>query len=139
MNIRSIRAFVDASYPLDSGGMAKVGGAAKALRDALKDAGITVQTMRLAIQPFAAALGANGPDKLIELAKDMQAIGFVHEFDYLALGPARLDGPIAYVEALPGIIAETDNVFVGVEIATAELGIDLARVRRAASLIRRVA
>src|SRR2546430_14497907 len=118
MNIRSITAFLDASYPLDSSAIAKVGGAAKSLRDSLKYDGITVQTMRLAIQPFAMALGASGPDKLIELAKDLQAIAFVHAFDFLSLGPARLDDPVAYLEVLPTIIAETDNDFVSGEIAS---------------------
>src|SRR5688572_27885276 len=138
MNIRSITAFVDASYPLDSSVAAKVGSAAKSLRDALTKANIIVQTMRLAIQPFAVALDASGPDKLIELAKDLQAIAFVNEFDYISIGPARLDDPAAYIETLPHILEQADNVFVSVEIATLAAGIDLARVRRTASLIKRV-
>jgi uncharacterized protein len=138
VNIRSITAFVDAAYPLDSAVTARAGDAIKSLREALTAAGITVQTARLATQPFPAVLGASGPDKALDLAKDLQAIAFVHEIDYLALGPVRLSDSAAYLEAVVRILAETDNVFASVEIATLEHGIDLARVRRTAGLVRRV-
>lgn len=134
MNIRSITTFVDVTYPLDSTAIAAAGDAAKSLRDALETAGITVQTRRLAIQPFAAALS---PDKVIELAKDLQAMAFVNEIDYISLGPVRLDDPTAYLETIPTLLEQTDNVFVGAEIATAAQGMDLARIRRVASIIRR--
>src|SRR5205809_5109151 len=100
MNIRSITAFTDVSYPFDAASTARLGDAAKALREALQTAGFTVQTARMAVQPFPAALGDHGPDKAAELAKDIQAIGFVHEVDYIALGPVRLDDPAAYLEVI---------------------------------------
>ncbi len=138
MNIRSITAFVDAAYPLQSNPVATAGEAVRALREALTADGVTVQTTRLAIQPFAAALGDQGPGKALDLAKDLQAISFVHEFDYIALGPVRLSDPPTYFEALPDVLRETDNVFASIEIVSNhEFG--LPRIRRTAALIKRVA
>lgn len=138
MNIRSITAFADVTYPLDSASISKIGEAAKVLRESLQSAGVTVQTMRLAVQPFPAVLGNKGPDKAVELSKDLHAIAFVHEMDYVSLGPVRLDDPAAYLEILVEILASTENIFAGIEIANTSQGIDLARIRRTAGLIRRV-
>jgi len=139
MNIRSITAFADVTYPLELTSVAKIGEAAKILREALQSAGFTVQTVRMAVQPFPAILGNKGPNKAVELAKDLHAIAFVHEMDYVSLGPVRLDDPAAYLEILLEILASTENVFASIEIASASQGIDLARIRRTAALIQRVA
>lgn len=139
MRIRSVTAFADITYPLEPGSVKELGGALQAAKRALQDAGLDVQTTRLAVQPFPAALEDAGPSKAVDLAKDLEAVTFVHEIDYAALGPVRLGDPPAYAEALLDIFEATENVFASVEIANREQGANLSRLRRAADLIRRVA
>jgi uncharacterized protein (UPF0210 family) len=139
MNIRSVTAFVDVSYPLEAGVVSRMGEVLRAMREAFTEAGITVQTTRLATQPFPDALDEAGPGKAADLAKDLSAIAFVHEIDYVGLGPVRLGVPSAYIHAIAEVLEATDNVFVGIEIANQEVGMRLQRIRRTAEVISRVA
>ncbi len=138
MKIRSITAFVDISYPLESEIIANAGRMLRTAREQFEEAGYSVQTTRIATQPFPAILGEQGPGKAADLAKDVEAIAFVHELDYIALGPVRLTDPPAYVEVIPDILGSTQNTFVSVEIANRESGISLPRTRRVAEVIRKV-
>ena len=138
MYIRSITAFVDISYPLESDVIASAGRMLRTAREQFEEAGFTVQTTRLATQPFPAILDKQGPGKAADLAKDVEAIAFVHELDYIALGPVRLTDPPAYVEVIPDILGSTQNTFVSVEIANREAGISLPRTRRVAEVIHKV-
>lgn len=135
MDVRSITAFLDVSYPLETGDFARLGEALRAAKESLTGAGIKVQTTRLATQPFSGALGEGGPDKVVDLAKDLEAIAFVHEIDYVGLGPVRLADSPAYVQAIAEALKATTNVFAGVEIADPKIGLRLPRIRRAAELI----
>jgi uncharacterized protein (UPF0210 family) len=138
VHIRSITAFVDISYPLESDVIASAGRMLRTAREQFEEAGLTVQTTRLATQPFPAILDEQGPGKAADLAKDIEALAFVHELDFIALGPVRLTDPPAYVEAIPDILGSTQNTFVSVEIANREAGISLPRTRRVAEVIRKV-
>ncbi len=138
MQIRSITAFVDVTYPLESGAIASIGEALHKVRAALVEKGLEVQTTRLATQPFPAALAdSGGPGKLVDLAKDLEAVAFVHEIDYVSMGPVRLGDPVAYMEAMPDALRQAESIFLGVEIANTTTGISLPRIRRTADLIRR--
>lgn len=139
MRIRSVTAFADVTYPLESDGLKEAGDLLGSVRRALGDAGFEVETIRLATQPFPAALEDAGPARAVDLAKDLEAIGFVHEIDYIALGPVRLGDPVAHFAAMADVFEATSNVFASVEIASRGQGVSLPRVRRAAELIRRVA
>jgi len=139
MKIRSVTAFVEVSYPLESEVIATAGEALRAVRKALAEAGLEVQTARLATQPFPLALAEAGPARVADLAQDLEALAFVHEIDYVGLGPVQLGDPVAFVESLPDALRSTESVFAGVEIANSGQGIGLPRVRRTAELIRRVA
>jgi uncharacterized protein (UPF0210 family) len=139
MKIRSVTAFVEVVYPLESEVIATAGEALRAVRQALVETGLEVQTIRLATQPFPLALAEAGPARVADLAQDLEALGFVHEIDYISLGPVQLGDPVAFVESLPDALRSTESVFAGVEIANSGQGIGLPRVRRVAELIRRVA
>ena len=138
MKIRSITAFVDATYPLAVEPIAKAGKTLGAARQAFTEAGWDVQTVRLATQPYPDVLGEAGPGKTPDLAKDMEALAFVHEIDYVSIGPARLTHPAAYIEALPDTLGGTQAVFAAIEIAHPDRGVHLPTVRRAAGVIHRV-
>lgn len=139
MRIRSVTAFTDVTYPLETASLQAAGEALVAAKQALVEAGYEVQTTRLATQPFPEALEQAGPAGAAELARDVQALAFVHEIDYVALGPVRLDDPAAHVEVLVDVLGTAENVFACVEIASRERGgLSLPRIRRAAELIQRV-
>lgn len=140
MRIRSVTAFVDVTYPLEAGALAEAGEALRAVCQMLEAEGYEVQTVRAATQPFPTVLAEEGgPGKAVDLAKDLEALAFVHEIDYLSLGPVRLNDAVAYVEAIPDVLAGTERVFASIEIANREEGINLSRLRRAADTVRRVA
>jgi hypothetical protein len=138
MNIRSITAFPDVSYPLESKSVSEAGEVLRAVREALTGAGYTVQTTRLATQPFPSVLQDSGPGKAVDFAKDLEALAFVHEIDYIGLGPVRIDDPAPYSGVIPEVLAGTEKVFLGIEIASREAGLSLPCVRRAAETIHRV-
>lgn len=138
MRIRSITAFADVTYPFEAGAMQEIGQALQTVKEGLVEAGFDVQTTRFATQPFPAVLNQVGPHRAADLAKDLEAIGFVHEIDFMALGPVRLSDPTTYIESMADVFEATENVFASVEVASRSDGINLPRIRRTAELIRRV-
>lgn len=139
MNIRSVTAFVDASHPVKTADYASIGDALHMVRDALTEAGFTVQTTRLATQPFSVIGEELGPADASGLAKDLEAVAFVQEIDYVSIGPVQLSDPPTYVDVLADVLGNTDNVFASIEIANHTEGISIPRARRTAALIKRVA
>ncbi len=140
MKIRSVTAFAEMSYPVETGPRFQdVVEALHIARAALVDTGYEVETTRLATQPFpAACLRSGGPGKAVDFAKDLEALAFVHEIDYVALGPVLLEDPVAYAEVVADLLAQTESVFVSLEIANHEVGLSLSRIRRTADIVRRV-
>ena len=139
MNIRSITALIDVTYPLKAETIARAGNLLRAACEALIEGGYAVQTRRLATHPFPAVLEEAGPGKALDLAKDLEALAFVHEIDYIGLGPVRLGDPPAFIGAIPDVFAGTDNVFASVEIASQAQGVSLPQLRRAAGAVQRTA
>jgi hypothetical protein len=138
MKIRSITAFCDVSYPVEPEVVAEAGAALQAARGALQAAGYEVQTTRLAVQPFPAVLASAGPLKAKDFAQNIEAVAFVHEIDYVSLGPVRMEDPPAFGESIPDILANTERVFSSLVIADSQNGISLPCIRRAAELILRI-
>jgi len=139
VKVRSVTAFVEVSYPLEADAIAHAGDALQAFREALDKAGFTIQTTRLATQPFREILGSAGADRAVDLAKDLAALAFVHEIDYIALGPSRIEDAPSYTLALADVLGGTENIFASVEIADRQAGLSLPHLRRVASLIRQAA
>ena len=139
MKVRSVTAFVEVSYPLETNAIARAGDTLQAIREVLDKAGFTIQTTRLATQPFPEILGSAGADRAVDLAKDLAALTFVHEIDYIALGPSRIGDTPSYTLTLADVLGETENVFASVEIADRQAGLSLPHLRHVASLIRQVA
>jgi hypothetical protein len=136
MNIRSITAFANLTFPLDEGQILTIGEKLQTAKRTLEEAGLTVQTTRLASQPLAAIL--DDPQKSVVYAKAVEVAAHGTGIDYVSLGPVRLADDPTFAEALPAVFTACDNVFASVEGATPGGGIDPARLRMAARLIRRV-
>ncbi len=139
MDIRSVTVFVETRYPVTPAEFEAAGLAVRAARAALVDAGYTVQSTRLAIQAFPDALPVGQAGLAVELARDLEAVAFVNEIDYVALGPVRVHHSADYLDALVEVLARTENTFASIEIADPQQGISLPRLRQTAEVMRRVA
>jgi uncharacterized protein (UPF0210 family) len=136
MDIRTVTYFLDPGFPLRGDRIADAGQFASEVKDALAEAGYTVQTLRLAITPFPRLLNGD-VSRVKQLALDLEAACFVHKLDYAALGPARpADGAAAY-QAIPDALASTERVFASASIAEPGGGLSLPAVRWAAEVILR--
>lgn len=103
-------------------------------RHTLEQAGIIVQTIRMATQPFPQGLSADATS-LVETAQQISTLATQNGIDYLSLGYASAQDAAAYTDAVAPIIASTPNLFASVSIADAQNGIDLAYLQRVAHLI----
>jgi uncharacterized protein len=138
MRIRTITYFLDPGYPVEDDRFAAASRRTGEMREALAEAGYTVQTVRVATTPFPRALAGNA-SQVVQLALDLEAACFVHKIEYASLGPARpADGP-AFYEAIPEAIGATEHIFAAASIAEHASGLSLAAVRHTASIIARCA
>lgn len=137
MNIRSITVLLDPGYPVVEERLAAAGAFAADARTAYEAAGISVQTIRLAIVPFPGLLGPGPVERAVSLAEQLEQLCRAAAFDYCSLGPAMPDAPLEYVDAIYDVLAATQQVFAAVTIASPD-GIPLAAVQRAARLIQAV-
>ncbi len=138
MNIRALTAFVDPGWPIDSDVIEASGKATGAIKEALTDAGYPIQSLRLATPPPAEIGGGVEPSERDQFAQRLEAEAFVHGFDYAAVGPALPEEPEG-VEAVPDILAATENVFTSALIADPQLGLSFAAARVCADAIVRSA
>jgi uncharacterized protein len=133
MRIRSITCLVNAS----GDAIQAAGRLAHEAQAAFEEAGLTVQTTRLATQPLS-LLGGDPVQWARELATQCAAAGL----DYLSLGPVLADTPsadLSLIDRIPDLIRARDSAFCGVLIASQGQGINLAAIRRTAWAIREVA
>lgn len=138
MDIRSITVFLDLTYPLDTSIIAQAGQVLREASEALTEQGFPVQSKRIATQPFPEILVEQGPNAALDLAKDLEALCFVHEIDYLSIGPVRYGDETAYIEVIPDIFEVSEKIFATVEVANPQVGISLPRLRRCAHLIHHI-
>lgn len=134
MNIRTITCFLDPGDPLAEARFAAAGQAASEVEAALAEAGYTVQTTRVAITPFARAVGGDA-SRVRQLALDLEAACFVHKLDYATLGPARPADGQAFYRAIPEALGTTEHVFAAGSIAEPGGGLSLPAARWAADVI----
>ncbi len=137
MNIRTITYFLDPHYPLAQERLANAGAAVAEIKASLQAAGYTVQTTRLACDPFPKILG--DARKAVQFALDLEAACFVNQFDYASLGPVRPSDAPAFLDALPDILARTQTIFASAIISEVMGGVNLPAVRRAAHVIHKCA
>jgi len=136
MNVRALTAFLDPGWPVDPERIETVGRGIDAIRQALEAADYTVQTVRLATPPPAEGPHSVPAGKRAEFAQRLEAEAFVHGFDYAAVGPALPEEPEG-LEAVPDILAATENVFTSAIIADVETGLSFSAVHTCAEVILR--
>jgi uncharacterized protein len=132
MRIRSITCLVNAT----GDAMEAAGRLASEARTAFEEAGLAVQTTRLATQPLS-LLGGDPVQRALELWAQCAAAGM----DYVSLGPILADAPgadLSLIDQIPDVIRASAAVFCGVLVARRGQGINLAAIRRTAWTIRNI-
>ncbi len=138
MKIRSITSFLNPHWPLQETAVQQAGAFSAAARRAFEQAGFAVQSTRLATVPFPTLLPeltqANLNSLALQFEKQIQEL----DFEYVSLGPALPDALQAY-GLIPGMLAETQNIFVSGQMTTPGGGVCLPAVRACAEVIQRAA
>lgn len=144
MKIRAITLFMNAGANPDQEWPVDAGGALATLSRSLTEAGFEVQTTRLALQPFPAALGWRDPSRAVEWAQRLEQIMSEQGVGYISLGPAgMLAGappeydPHAWADTIPDILASTTTVFATLNISDSSgpAGVNLKAAHHAARIV----
>jgi uncharacterized protein (UPF0210 family) len=142
MRIRSVTLGTNLDYPVQVESFALVDSFQQRARSHLAEAGLEVQTVRLAAQPFPEALAGVGPPAALSYACELERLCAAHGVDYVSIGtvPAARPGvDLGYVDVLPEVIGGTEVAFASVQVADRGGGIHLAAIRRAARAIAEIA
>ena len=142
MKIRSITAFIPLLWPFDEGSITGIAAFLRDARKRLNQAGIEVQSIRLATPPFLDVIGDPDPAVLIEFAKSLETIIRREEIDVVSIGPVVATTPhalIMSIHALPQLITETEHVYSGVLFADNKSGINLTAAHAFAHAVYKVA
>jgi uncharacterized protein (UPF0210 family) len=140
MEIRSVTIGTNASYPIDVGDFHVFGQFQERARTLVQDAGLAIQTVRLATQPFPEVLQA--PAEAAPFARELEKLCQSHGIDYCSIGTvaaARSEDHLDYIDAIPGVIRQTEMTFASALVATPDSGISLTGIHRAAEAIADIA
>jgi len=142
MRIRSVTIGTNVSYPLEASDFSAFAQFQAQARTLFEEAGLEVQTVRLATQPFPEVLRDEGSAGAARFARELEALCRDHGLDYCSIGTVvavRPDADLAYADAIPAVIQGTDTVFASMLVAAPESGINLDAVAKAAEIIADVA
>ena len=134
MRIRALTGFIDPGWPVESERIAKTAGCLKDCRSALQNAGLEVQTLRIATPPPAEMSTPVAPAERPDLARRLEAEIFAQGIDYASLGPVLPDDKDGFRE-LPRVLDATDTVFASALYADPTLGLSLTAARACAQAI----
>lgn len=145
MEIRALTFFVALPPHPDGAAMAAVlgplGEQAARVRERFGEAGLPIQSLRLATQPLEQLLpeGAS-PAELAGFAATYGQTAGEAGFRHLALGTLGATAPLAesgrqLLAALPAVIGATDWVFTSLQLATSERGLDADLIDPAARVV----
>lgn len=137
MKIRAITTFFDPAIdPPDRilPVLSKFGREAAA---ACQNAGLVVQSQRLATSPFAAWAPNYAKGNLIELAVDLESRANAAGFSYLSLGTALPENPGSF-ELIPAALSATRSVFVTGSMTASDGRVSLEAVKACGEIIAQV-
>lgn len=142
MKIRSVTAFTNVTWPIDEGSIAGVGRFLADARLRFIEAGVEVQTVRLATPPFLDIVGDPDTAVLLEFAQTLEALANKYKIDFVSIGPVIATTPLALlmsIHALPELITQTEKIFSGVLFAAENSGLNLAAAHAFAQTVQKVA
>ncbi len=135
MKIRSITTFIHPHWPINELKLQKAGIFAQHAARAFSQAGVEVQTVRLATPPFGSFLALEDIRKALTR---IEVLAHSEGFEYVALGPARPDAIHEY-QAIPEMIANSGNLFFSGHLTTPSGEVSLPAVRACAEIIHQTA
>jgi uncharacterized protein len=138
MKVRSITYFCEPGWPPEARRFDEAARVLERTEAALEAAGFEVQTMRLALPPFASYLPLGSSEAAAEAARSLLAAIANKPIAYLSIGPALADQPRAWA-VLPEVLAVGENLFASISLTDKVRGISVAALRAAARLIQRIA
>jgi hypothetical protein len=142
MRIRSVTLGTDVGYPLDTDGFGRFEAFQRQARMRFEQAGLEVQTVRLATQPFPDVLRDEGPAGAAPFAQALEAACQAHGIDYCSVGPVvatELASELSYIGAIPELIRATKAAFASVLVAEQGAGINLEAIARSAEVVAEIA
>jgi uncharacterized protein (UPF0210 family) len=131
MKVRSITLFADPGYPPNRLLLDHLGTFARHAQSNFIQAGITVETVRLATPPFPQWIPLRD---IVPVAQELSIEASAVGMDYLSLGPALPEFPESYA-LIPDVLANTQNVFMTGLVTTPKHELDLAAARACAEVI----
>jgi uncharacterized protein (UPF0210 family) len=142
MRIRSVTIGANVSYPVEVSRFRAFGQFATQARALFEDAGLEVQTVRLATQPFPEVLRNEGPSGALPFARELESLCQAYGIDYCSIGTVRVTRPednLAYINVIPAVIQQTGMAFASALVASPAAGINLSAVASAAKAIAAIA
>lgn len=142
MRVRSVTVGTNLSYPLDKDPFEGLESFQHQARARFGAAGLEVQTVRLATQPFPAVLRDQGPYKAVPLAEALETFCQARGVDYCSIGPVVATGrgaDLRFVDVIPEVIRNTEAVFASVLVASRDARLSLEGIRKAAEIIVEIA
>lgn len=119
MKIRSITCFYTPNQPDSADQLTRLAAFSRQLQTAAENAGIEVQSRRLATPSFTAYTQGKSPTETILFIQGLEAQAKENGFTYLSVGPA-LPQDLASFELIPALIAATRDVFLTSVIADSQ-------------------
>lgn len=139
MKIRAITVGIEPGIPLSSERIAAAGAFAQQLKTRYQDAGVAVQTVRLATPPFPSYLPDATQAAVVRFARDLEECSREHGFDYCALGLVDPEAERRFLDGLPALIAHTDTVFVSASLGQGQRLVGKEAMRAIARVILEIA
>jgi uncharacterized protein (UPF0210 family) len=124
VKIRSICVGIDTSWPLDTVAVRQAGNFLSRSVERFADAGIEVQTGRLALSPFAEAGPLDDPSWVLPFARDLESACQEHGIGFTSIGPVRW-GPLGaeaarrYAVAVGDALVATEQINASIETVAA--------------------
>jgi uncharacterized protein (UPF0210 family) len=138
MKIRSITYFDDVGWPVDEERFNQAGAFINQAKSVYQNAGIEVQTTRLAVPPFGLILGNQLLEDVVPFTKSLEEGIINRGFDYISIGPASSNIPGSYA-VLEQVLENSELVFTAGIIATPQKEIDQAGIKACAQVIKNCA
>ncbi len=138
LRIRTLTAFLHPGDPIQFERLRDAARALTELRQAMTEAGIEVQTLRLATPPLATWVEA-GDRTLVAKAQRLEEACFVAGFGYASFGPWRPGDDPALAAVIPEALGATNTIFATLRLTPDARQIDHEAIGLAADIIARCA
>jgi uncharacterized protein (UPF0210 family) len=142
MRVRSVTIGANLTYPLEAARFRVFEQFQARARSLFERAGLEVQTVRLATQPFPEMVQDPEPSRVAQFAVELEGLCLAHGIDYCSIGTveaAHREANLAYLDAVPEVIRQTEVVFATASVASSASGFNLAATVRAAQVIADIA